>query len=79
MEQIQDVVKAYRDTARSISTRVRNSKFKSQWFMNGIGLGKSPSAYYRRMKTGDWTPAQLIKFAYLLEGKAAPTELTEAV
>lgn len=75
MEQIKEIVQAYRDTAKGIGLRIKSSKFKSHWFMHGVGLGRSPSAYYRRIKSGDWTPAQLLKFAYLLEGKAVPTSL----
>lgn len=72
---IPQIVEAYRNAARNIRNRVRVSRFKSKWFMEGVGLGKSPSAYYRRMHLGEWTPEQLLKFAYLLDGQTVPVEL----
>ena len=69
------IVEAYRNAARNIRNRVRMSRFKAKWFMEGVGLGKSPSAYYRRMHLGEWTPEQLLKFAYLLDGQTVPVNL----
>ena len=75
MIQLDEVVKTYREACRSIAKRIKNSRYKSRWFQEGVGLGASPSAYYRRLKSGDWTPEQLEKFAYLLDGKEVPMHL----
>ena len=70
--ELQDAVKAFQDAAQSIAPRMKASPFKTAWFIQGIGLEKSPSAFYRRVKSGDWTPQQVATFGYLLAGKYPP-------
>jgi hypothetical protein len=64
------VAEAYREACANVREAIENSIYKPSWFMIQLGFSKSPSAYYRRLKAGEWEPDQLRKIGLLLEGKA---------
>jgi hypothetical protein len=65
-----EVAEQYRAACARVAEAIRNSKYKAIWFIEGLGFGSSPSAYYRRLKSAEWEPEHLLKIGQLLEGKA---------
>jgi hypothetical protein len=68
--EFQQVAVAYREACAKVAQAIKTSKYKAAWFIEQLGFSKSPSAYYNRLKAGNWEPDQLEKIALLLEGKS---------
>ena len=69
-----DIASAYLEACKNVKEAIQNSRFKPTWILEQLGFGKSPSAFYRRLNEGNWTPEQLLKIGLLLEGKEVNVE-----
>lgn len=64
-----EIAEAYRLACEAVSEAIKNSRYKAEYWMQQLGFSKSPSAYYARLKAGNWEPKHLAIIGQLLEQK----------
>jgi hypothetical protein len=65
-----NIADQYQKACKEVKKAIQDSRFKPSWFQEQLGFSNSPSAFYKRLSQGNWTPEQLGHIGLLLEGKA---------
>ena len=55
------IAQAYKEACQQIHSLIKKSSYKITHIMEEIGLGRA--AFYARLKTANWEPSHLEKFA----------------
>lgn len=63
----------FKKAQQSVRALIKQSDYKVQWFIKGLGLPQS--AFYNRYKVGNWDASHLEKLSFLLAGKL-PTAIS---
>jgi hypothetical protein len=64
-----EIAEAYEKACAAVSEAIRTSRYKAEYWMQQLGFSASPSAYYRRLKAGNWEPEHLAIIGQLLDQK----------
>jgi hypothetical protein len=59
----------FKEIADAYQAACAASRYKAEYWMQQLGFSASPSAYYRRLKAGNWEPEHLAIIGLLLEQK----------
>jgi hypothetical protein len=60
---------AYEQACKAVKQAIKDSPYKVEYWIQQLGFGSSPTAYYRRLKSENWEPEHLAKIGLLLAQK----------
>jgi len=64
-----EAAEAFERACAGVAQAIKNSRYKSEYWIQQLGFSRSPRAYYARLKAGNWEPEHLVIIGQLLEQK----------